>query len=135
MIDSSGPAEWSDSFAQYYLRAAQQSARTYGLYHLLLQRVSRVELATTTMRDALSVVAEQRGVRYGARLNALSARFLAGLAQIATGATQPPPPFEAGDPYLWSRRLTEYAAEQHRHTVQSYQREFDAITAGTERSP
>src|SRR5215510_2695647 len=119
MIDSSGPAEWSASYAQYYLRAAQQSARTYGLYHLVLQRVSRGELSTATMRDALAAFAEQRGGSYSERLNHLSARFLAGLVQIATGATQPPPPFDAGDPYLWFRRLTEYAADQHRHTVQS----------------
>ncbi|HZM97343.1 MAG TPA: hypothetical protein VFB92_28180 [Vicinamibacterales bacterium] len=135
MIDSSGSAEWSASYAQYYLRAAQQSARTQGLYYLVLQRVSRGELSPTTMRDALSAFSEQRGRSYGDRLNELSARFLAGLVQIATGATQPPPAYDALDPYSWFRRLTEYAAEQHRHSLQWYQRGLDSLTAGTEQSP
>lgn len=130
MIDASGSMEWSAAYAQYLLRAAQQSTRTHGLYYLVLQRVSRGELSPTMLRDALSAFADRRGRVYGEKLTELSARFFAGLVQIAGGASQPPPPYDGADPYGWFQRLTEYAADVQRRTVQAYQASLDAIAAG-----
>ena len=88
MIDPSGPAEWSASYAQYLLRTAQQTARTHGLYYLVLQRVSRGELSPATLRDALSAFSGQRGREYGDQLTQLSTRFFDGLADVHRRAVQ-----------------------------------------------
>jgi hypothetical protein len=88
MIDPSGPAEWSASYAQYLLRAAQQTARTHGLYYLVLQRVSRGELSPVMLREALTTFSEQRGREYSDRLTQLSGQFFAGLAELHRRAVQ-----------------------------------------------
>jgi hypothetical protein len=100
MIDPSGPAEWSALYAQYLLRAAQQTARTHGLYYLVLQRVSRGELSPVTLRDALAAFGEQRGREYSERLTQLSGQFFAGLADL------------------------------HRRAVQSYQADLEGVANG-----
>jgi hypothetical protein len=100
MIDPSGPAEWSASYAQYLLRTAQQTARTHGLYYLLLQRVSRGELSPATLRDALSAFSGRRGREYGDRFTQLSTRFFDGLADV------------------------------HRRAVQSYQSDLERVATG-----
>lgn len=131
MIDASGSMEWSAAYAQYLLRAAQQSTRSHGLYYLVLQRVSRGELSPTMLRDALSAFTDRRGQLYGGKLAELNARFFAGLVQIAGGASEPPPPYNATDPYSWFTQLTEYAARAHQQTVQAYQSRLDAVASGS----
>jgi hypothetical protein len=130
MNEPSGSSDWSAAYAHYLLRAAQQTARTQSLYYLVLQRVSRGELSRATLRDALTTFAERRGQDYGSRVADASARFFSGLVQIAAGATTPPPPYDAVDPYGWYQRLSAYVADLQRHSVEAYREQLERAARG-----
>ena len=131
MIEPSGSTDWSAAYAHYLLRAAQQTARTQSLSHLVLQRVSRGELSPATLRDALTAFAERRGGDYGTRVANASARFFSGLVQIAVGArTPPPPPYDPADPYGWYQRLTAYAADLQQRSLNAYREQLERAARG-----
>src|SRR5688572_32894748 len=110
MVDTSGPAEWSASYAQYLLRAAQQSARTLDLHYLVLRRVASGDLTPLAVNGVLTDFVERRGRDYADRVAGLGSRLMEGLVQAAAGASEPPPRYTPEDPAAWSRALAEYVS-------------------------
>jgi hypothetical protein len=135
MNEPSGSTDWSAAYAHYLLRAAQQTARTQSLYYLVLQRVSRGELSPAALRDALATFAERRGADYGSRVADASARFFSGLVQIAAGASTPPPPYDAADPYGWYQRLASYTADIQRRSVDAYRERLERAARESSSAP
>jgi Pili and flagellar-assembly chaperone, PapD N-terminal domain len=140
-----GPAEWPSWYAQYLVRATEQSAKTLALYQQVLECVSRGELAPTALQELLPRFVQARSTAYTGRLTELTSRFFSELLQVGSayskelagllmpGTTVPEvplPPLDPADPMKWLQQLGEYAGQLNARAMKAYQSHLDRVTAG-----
>lgn len=141
-----GTGEWPALYAQYLLRAANQSTRASDLYQKVFDCLARGELAPTVFRDMLPSFIQTRGPAYTNKLAETTSRFFSSIVELNATASHElvklvlpgesstgpdaPPDFDPSNPIRWYQQLTEYAGELNAKAIANHRTLLERVAAG-----
>jgi virginiamycin B lyase len=126
--------DWSTTYAQFLSRSAALSAKTMGLYQLVLERIAQGKLAATVFQDRLPSFIVVHGARFTNQLSEVVSRFLGALINLGMGMSRRPdgplplheeaplipPQLDPSNPARWYEQLAEFAGQLNARAIKTY---------------